>query len=72
MRIIYYHNNLSREMKDTLESYLSALFPGSELNINKGEPKFSIDGVDDLRYIRRVNDVIVGLIHLAKYVSEEY
>jgi hypothetical protein len=59
-------------MKDTLESYLSALFPGSELNINKGEPKFSIEGVDDLRYIRRVNDVIVGLIHLAKYVSEEY
>jgi hypothetical protein len=59
-------------MKDTLEGYLVALFPGATLTIERGENEYSISDVDDLRYLRKVNDVITGLIHLSKYVSEEY
>ena len=72
MYITYKRHNLSREMKDTLESYLVALFPGATLTIEQGENEYRISDIDDLRYLRKVNDVITGLIHLSKYVSEEY
>ena len=72
MNITYKHHTLSREMKDTLEGYLVALFPGAVLNIEQGKNEYSISDIDDLHYLRKVNDVITGLIHLSKYVSEEY
>jgi len=72
MIITYQQPNLSMGMKDTLESYLSAAFPGANLSIGNGPEKFSITDIDDLRYIRRAKDVVVSLINLAQYVEENY